>query len=194
MFVVVFTAEGWSRPGYDPRSMFVSELSLGPRGWVQAANFLVSGALIFLFGRGLAANFPRGTASRFGPLLVQIMGLSLLLSGFFPTDPSVIFDQKSPHGIVHGILGAIFFTAGPIGCLIFSRRFGADDVWHRFAPWTLLAAILLIAGIVVLKVAQFPQGALFPWKGLIQRGILGVIMGWLFAFAASVYRRDPPRS
>jgi hypothetical protein len=190
VFVAVFLVEGRLRPGYDPRGMFVSELSLGPRGWVQAANFLVSGTLIALFGWGLRAAFSHGVAARFGPLLVQIMGLSLLLSGFFPTDPSAIFDQHSSPGIAHGILGAVFFSLSPIACLVFARRFRTDAAWRGFAPWTLLAAALLLVGIVALKASQFPASALFAWKGLIQRGLLVVVMGWLCALAVGVYRHE----
>ena len=66
LFVAVFALEGRLCPGYHPSSMFVSELSLGPRGWIQIVNFLVTGALVFAFGCGLAARFRSGTASRAG--------------------------------------------------------------------------------------------------------------------------------
>jgi Protein of unknown function (DUF998) len=41
LFVATFTIAGWLRPGYRAREMFVSELSLGSRGWIQIANFIV---------------------------------------------------------------------------------------------------------------------------------------------------------
>src|SRR5690242_11525312 len=113
LFVVVFSVEGWLRPGYNPMSMFVSELSLGSRGWIQIANFLATGSLLLWFGRGLALAFREGKSSKAGPVLVQIIGLSLAASGPFVTDPSTIFSQQSPPGIAHGILGAIVFTLAP---------------------------------------------------------------------------------
>ena len=69
-FVVVFTVHGWLRPGYSALGMFVSELSLGPHGWIQILDFLVTGALVLVFGRGLAVHFRTGAASRAGPILV----------------------------------------------------------------------------------------------------------------------------
>ncbi len=54
LFVAVFMVEGSLRPDYHPFSMFVSELSLGPRGWVQIINFLISRALLVVFGHGVA--------------------------------------------------------------------------------------------------------------------------------------------
>ncbi len=59
LFVTVFTLEGWLRPGYDWRSTFISELSIGPRGWVQIVNFIMLGTL-FLCSRGVwRTNFGR---------------------------------------------------------------------------------------------------------------------------------------
>ena len=39
LFVTVFTIAGLLRQGYDPLSTYVSELSLGPGGWIQKAEF-----------------------------------------------------------------------------------------------------------------------------------------------------------
>jgi hypothetical protein len=57
LFVTVFMIEGWIRPGYEPLNTFVSALSLGPRGWIQIANFISFGALFLAFTRAVAAEF-----------------------------------------------------------------------------------------------------------------------------------------
>src|SRR5271167_198184 len=64
VFVVTFTVEGWLRPDYSTSAMFVSALSLGPSGWIQILNFVVVGLSFLTFARGVAAQFPTGTASR----------------------------------------------------------------------------------------------------------------------------------
>ncbi|RKR12732.1 DUF998 domain-containing protein [Arthrobacter oryzae] len=194
LFVSVFTVYGWLCPGYSPASMFVSELSLGPYGWVQMLNFLLTGALVVVFGRGLAAHFTAGAASRTGPVLVQCMGVSLIVSGLFATDPSAMFDQASAHGVVHGIFGAIFFTLAPVSCFVFYRRFRSDRAWRPLAGWTLAAGVLLTVGIGLLKVSQQPGSGLFEWKGLVQRVILVTIMAWIFAVAARLRRLDRAES
>src|SRR5262245_19979914 len=43
LFIVVFLLEGATRSGYDPVRYPVSSLSIGTRGWIQAANFLMVG-------------------------------------------------------------------------------------------------------------------------------------------------------
>ncbi len=75
-FVTVFTVEGWLRPGYEPLKTYVSALSLGPRGWIQIANFILFGGLLFLFTRGVAAEFPKGKASRSGLTLLTIIAFT----------------------------------------------------------------------------------------------------------------------
>lgn len=188
LFVSVFTAEGALRPGYHPVSMFVSELSLGPRGWVQIGSFVITGLLVLLFASGVAARFSGGRAASAGPAVLKIIGFSLMASGPFVTDPSALFDQTSLHGLVHGIFGALVFSLAPVGCFLYFGRFRRDPAWRPLAPWTLVIGVLLALGIVVLKVSQLPDSGLSPWKGLIQRVMLLLFMGWLFAFAAGLYR------
>src|SRR5512135_1804980 len=81
LFVVVFTIEGWIRPGYEPLKTFVSALSLGPRGWIQIANFLVFGFLLFVFTRGLAVEFQTGKAATGGLVLLTIISVCYFISG-----------------------------------------------------------------------------------------------------------------
>ncbi len=190
LFVAVFSVAGWLVPGYSPTRMFVSELSLGPHGWVQVLNFMLTGTLVLVFGRGLAAHFSTGTASRAGPVLVQGMGTCLIASGPFTTDPSSMFDQTSAHGIVHGIFGALFFALAPVSCFVFFRRFRSDPGWRPLAGWTLATGIVLTVGIVLLKVSQQPGSGLFEWKGLVQRAVLVAFLAWIFGVAHRLRQRS----
>ena len=54
MFVAVFVLEGAVREGYRPLRHPVSSLALGPRGWIEAANFTVAGTLFLGGAAGLA--------------------------------------------------------------------------------------------------------------------------------------------
>ncbi|WP_407572966.1 DUF998 domain-containing protein [Deinococcus altitudinis] len=183
LFVTIFMLEGWLRPGYHPASMFVSELSLGPRGWVQIANFVVTGGLVVVFAWGLRTFLFAGRATKGGARCLTIIGVSLIASGPSVTDPSVLFNQHSPHGLLHGLFGAMVFSLAPISCFIFFRRFLPDPIWRRFAWWTLAVGVVLVLTIVALKVSQLSQGALFMSRGLVQQVYLVVFFGWQFSFA-----------
>lgn len=187
LFVATFMIEGWLRPGYQPLSMFVSALSLGPRGWVQMTNFIVFGALFLLFTRAVAAAFPTGKASRGGLILLTIIASCYLLSGPFVMDPAgTPRDQMTIHGTLHGIFGGIVFSLMPLSCFVFLRRFREDPQWHFLQGWTLLLGIISAAAVILLTVAtKLPdtQNIFTPWLGLIQRAAIVPFMIWLFSFA-----------
>lgn len=188
VFVGTFTVAGWLRPGYDPVSMFVSELSIGPGGWVQQAGFVVSGALVVLFAVAASRAMRGGRGHRAGPLAIGLLGLCLALSGLFTTDPSAMFDQVTWHGVVHGLLGAVVFSCMPIGCLVVAARLRGVPSAAGFRRWSLTAGAALVVLIVALRTSQSPQTALWPWRGLVQRADLLLHMTWLATFALRVLR------
>ena len=73
LFVLTFALEGWLRPGYEPLSMYVSALSLGPRGWIQIVNFVVFGVLLLVFTYGVTAEFQNRKALLGGSVLLNVI-------------------------------------------------------------------------------------------------------------------------
>ena len=193
LFVTVFTLEGWLRPGYDERSTFISELSIGPRGWIQIVNFIILGGLFLVFTRGVAAEFREGKASKAGPVLLAIIGFSFLVSGPLVTDLAATpRDQMSLHGILHGIFGALVFSLSPISCFVFWRRFRQDPKWQPLQWWTLAAGIITTAAVILLSASTKSPvipNAFPPWNGLIQRMVIIPYLIWIFIFAATLRRR-----
>jgi hypothetical protein len=184
LFAATFTIEGWLRPGYHPLGMFVSALSLGPRGWVQIVNFVVFGTLLLAFSRGVAAEFQDGKASRAGPILLTIIALSILASGPFVMDPAATPPaEMTLHGILHQFFGAVAFSLMPVSCFVFWRRFRADPKWRSFHSWTLSVGIMIVAAVLLLKIAQTSPSVLGQWVGLFQRLALVPYLAWLATFA-----------
>jgi hypothetical protein len=194
LFMVIFMIEGWLRPGYNPLEMFVSALSLGSRGWIQVLNFMVFGILLFIFSRGVAAEFPDGKASRGGLLILTIIAVCYFLSGPFVMDPAnTPRDQATFHGTLHGILGAIVFVLMPICCFVYLRRFRVDPDWHFLQWWTLALGIISALGVILLTAATkspATQNSFNPWLGLIQRVAIVPFMIWIFSFALGLLRRS----
>ncbi len=194
LFVFVFTLEGWLRPGYDTCSMFVSELSLGPRGWVQISNFVVVGLLFLTFARGVARELPSASRASTGPILLTILGFCFIGSGPFVMDPvSTPRAAWSGHGTMHQLLGALAFSLMPVSCFIFWRRFGADPSWQPLRRWTLAACAATLASIVLMKLGlgdpAAPPGPLRAWVGLLQRSALVCYLAWVFGFARQLSLR-----
>ncbi len=195
LFVVTFLIEGWLRPGYDPLAMFVSALSLGPRGWIQITNFLFLGAMLLLFVRGVAAEFSSGRASRAGVALLVIVAICYFLSGPFAMDPAVTPPaQMSLHGKLHQLFGALVFLLSPISIFVFLRRFLADPRWRPFATFTLVCGLISVCAVLLLAVLPaMPPAApnqFNAWEGLIQRLAIVANLSWLFAFALRLHRQS----
>jgi len=187
LFVAVFTIEGYLRPGYNWLSTFISELSIGPRGWIQILNFIILGTLFLVFTRGVAAEFREGKASKWGPILLAIIGFSFLVSGPLVTDvASTLRDQMSLHGVFHGIFGTLVFSLSPVSVFVFWRRFREDPKWKHLQAWTLTAGIITTVALVVFTASakQPIQPNVFtPWNGLIQRMVIVPYLIWIFTFA-----------
>jgi uncharacterized protein DUF998 len=190
LFIVVFLIEGATRPGYSAWRTDVSYLALSNQGWEQIANFLVCGSLCIAFAVGLRRIWRTGRASVWGPRLVGLFGLGLLIAGVFVADPGGGYPPGAPvngtpqtwHGWVHGINGLLLFNVVlPAACFVLARRFAADPQNRRWATysWMTGALILLISlplstiGVPIAENAGFPVV-----DGFIQR--VEIIMGWVW--------------
>jgi hypothetical protein len=193
LFVLAFTLEGALRPGYDPRAMFISALSLGPRGWLQIANFLQLGLLMLLFTRAVAVEFGGRKGVRAGLALFTLLALLFLVSGPFVMDPAgTPQDQMTLHGLVHGLAGGIVFLLMPVTILVFLPLFRAREGWRAFARVTLALGIFDAAAVLFFTfVSKLPQlqAAFSGWIGLIQRTALVTFMLWLFLFGLGMLRQ-----
>ena len=195
LFIAIFTLEGWLRPGYNPLGMFVSELSLGPRGWVQIVNFIVFGVLLLVFTWGVADEFQDGKMSRAGLILLAIIGISFLVSGPFVMDPgTTIPNLISWHGRLHSIFGALVFSLSPASCFVFFHCFRKNPKWRSLQWWTLTSGVIITISVVLMKVGQ-AQLTVLPnvfveWIGAIQRTTLITYLSWIFTFALVLLRQS----
>jgi hypothetical protein len=194
LFIGAFTLEGFLRHSYNPLEMYISALSLGPRGWIQITNFVAFGALMLVFTRGVIAEFPSGKASKSGLVLLTIISVLFMISGPFVMDPiDTPQNQTTIHGSIHGLAGGIIFLLMPISCFVYLRRFRVDSNWQSFHSWTLALGIVEAVGVLVfIIVSKLPeeQNAFVNWLGLIQRIAVAPFILWLFVFALKLLGRS----
>jgi hypothetical protein len=190
LFVSIFVIEGRLRAGYDSRAMYISALSLGPRGWIQILNFVIFGVLLLAFARGLAA----GTLSRVGPALLAVIAIGNLLLGLLVMDAAG--NQMSFHGKVHRILARMVLFLMPVSCFVFVHRFRQEPKWG-FLEWCTLAAgtttAIAVAILAVATTVVSAKNAFAPLLGLFQRAAVVPYMGWLFIFALT-FRKNTAAS
>ena len=179
LFIVVFVIEEATRPGYSAWSNFVSQLSLSNQGWEQIANFLVCGLLCFGFAVGLRRALRTGKGATWGPLLIGLYGLALVVAGTFATDPGLGYPpgviahpgQPSWHAAIHALAGLFCFTSLGAACFVLARRFASDPAWQHWVMPSISIGAVVILSLVVSNLPGAPAG-------VIQR--VGIIAGWLW--------------
>ncbi|MGC5015320.1 DUF998 domain-containing protein [Streptosporangium sp. DT93] len=177
LFVVAFLIEGATHTGYDPMRHPVSSLSLGPYGWTQVANFLVSGLLLLVFALGLRRDLRApGRRSTWGPLLLGASAIGLIGAGVFPTDPVGGYPPGTPaHGVstwqgrLHDVpFSLLFFAALAAACFVFARRFAG---WGEpgWAICSAAAGLVFIVSFVLAGTGFSREGNFAALGGLLQR-------------------------
>ena len=161
LFIGMSLILGLSREGFDLTRHPISLLLLGNPGWIQCINFELTGLLAALYAIGIWQLLHPRTGGTWGPVLVGLYGLGLILAGLFPPDPQFRFPPGSPDGIAavmsaHANLHALGFFVSVLSLIIasfiFARRFTTLQAhgWAAYCIGTGVAApAFLILGIVL---------------------------------------------
>jgi hypothetical membrane protein len=146
------------RPGFDPTRHALSLLSNGDLGWIQVANFLITGLLLTAGAIGMRRSLVSGRGRNWAPRMLGLYGVGLIGAGFFRADPGLGFPPGTPlahnpiswHGEMHFVTGTIGFIGLIASCFIFAARFRilGQSGWAVYSLATgtvFLAAFLAIA-------------------------------------------------
>ncbi|QVQ50022.1 DUF998 domain-containing protein [Spiractinospora alimapuensis] len=186
LFVVVILVEGALRPDYASAHRFGSELALGERGWVQIANFVVTGMLVLAFSAGVRRTLAGGRAGVVAPVLGVIFGLCLIVGGVFVTDPkpgypagSTGVSEPSLAGTIHDANPIPFYLSLIALVVVMAWRF-AKDGGPRPLVWYCVASAVLIPVTFALSAGQFDMATQSgQFHGLWQRVNLALSLGWI---------------
>ena len=144
----------WLRPGFDLSHDDVSLLSNGTLGWIQVANFIVTGAMVVL----CAAGVRRATRSTWAPILLALFGAGMIAAGIFVADPMNGFPAGAPagrpdtisvHGMLHIASAGIGFIGFVAACFVMARRFAVqhDRTWKWLSLATGVVFLAAFAGV-----------------------------------------------
>ena len=176
-----------TRPGFDLTRDALSLLLLGSGGWLQAINFILSGAMTVVAAIGLARTprWPRAAA-----VLVGIYGLCLVLSVVFPPDATPEFPPTTGDG-TFTTSGILHFVFGGIGFLSLGTAAIVAIAWQlrrstRAGVWSVVAGVVVIVGFIGgAALSPGPAGVALLW--------LAALAGWAWLAVTSVvaYRAVP---
>jgi len=187
VYVVTVLAQAMIRPGFDLLHDDASLLANGDLGWIQVANFLVTGAFVIAFAVGLG----RALGKSWAPRLVGVYGLGLIGAGVFAADAMNGFPAGAPvgrpevistHGILHLVFAGIGFLCFVAACIVMARRFASERrrAWMAFS---ILAGVAFLAAFArVASGSGSSTVVLAFWAALI------LAWGWMAAVAVHYYR------
>lgn len=194
-YLAVGLIQAFLRDGFDLMRHPLSLLANGPGGWIQTANFVLSGLMVL----AAAVGFRRvlGPKSRAVSWFLGGFGASMIVAAVFPADPVDGFPVGTPEGYPTSIstAGLVHFVAGALGfmSIAISCFFAASAMSRRNAPS--LARLSLFCGLAV--VLGFFGGAAFSSMSAGTLGIwFSVVAGWawLAVMSLHMYRAAPNRT
>lgn len=158
IFVTTAATQVLTRDGYDLTRHPISMLSLGDLGWIQIANFVLTGLLSIAFAVGMWRVLHPGRAGTWGPVLLGVFGIGLIIGGVFVTDPALGFPAGAPEGMptetswqarVHDLAPGLALDGMIAACFVFVRRFAGLGQRGRHRGWQAYSAATAVAVVVL---------------------------------------------
>lgn len=163
LYIVVVVLQVLTRDGFDVGRHPASMLSNGEHGWIQVANFAVSGLLFVAGAAGLRrARGPAGWDGTWGPRLVGVFGAGMVAAACFSADPADGFPPGTPlgpptgmstPGMMHFLVSEVAFLALLVACFGYGRRFGAAGR-RGWAALSTVTGVLFLAAWVAMFALQ----------------------------------------
>jgi hypothetical protein len=191
VFTVTFLVQQLARRAeYDPIAEPVSALEAGPNGWIQQANFVLFGVLLFVFALGVHWGVARSRLGILGPALLGVASIGLILAAALPLREDAAGATYDPGG--HFIAGLTFFSSTSLAMLVLSRRLAKDPRFRNLAIYSAVCGALALVGFVVMGRFVMPDGApLHDIAGLMQRAVIMVVtFPFLVALAVRLLRKS----
>jgi hypothetical protein len=189
LFILIVLIQDYTRPGFDPRLLPLSLLSLGEWGWIQIVNFVLAGVLNLLYVPGLWRRLHPGRGGTWGPILIGAYGIGLILVGIFRTDPANGFPPGVPaathpswHGVIHALGGLFIFLVLAAALAVFVRFF-LERKERGWAFYCLASAVLLL----LIFFTGFTNAA---WIARTLR--LATLIGWMAASMIAIKLLNAP--
>jgi succinate dehydrogenase/fumarate reductase cytochrome b subunit len=187
VFVTVGLIQAFTIPGFDLTHHYLSQLSSGELGWIQMANFVITGLLTIAAAVGVRRALGGGTLGRVAPVLLGVFGVGLAAAGVFVADPANGFPPGTPdaipthqswHSILHGVSAILSFVFLVGACFTLGYRFARQREWG----WAVYSAA---TGVVSFGLPALPN----PWGGVFLFVGASIAFIWMAALSVRLTRQ-----
>ena len=175
-FIAVSLVQAFTRDGFDWIRHPASLLSLGDLGFIQIANFVITGALFIACAVGLKRILTAGVGRKWLPPLFAVVGIAFILGGVFVADPAFGFPPGTPEGMpkqtswhstIHGFAPAIGSLAISAALFIFAWR-----LWKQGRRGSSIVTVLVV-------IVSFVLNALPPITADWEKGEFNFLPLWI---------------
>jgi hypothetical protein len=189
-YVVTSVVQGLTREGFDFTRHQWSLLENGDLGWLQVANFVLTGIMLVAFAVGLRRALAGGPAARWAPRLVAVFGACLVAAGIFRADPALGFPAGTPdgvgtvttHGILHFAAAGVGFSAIAAACFVIARRLTSDGE-RGLAVFSRVTGVVFLGGFLCVA-----SGAGSVAANLLFTAAVVLVFAWIAVIAVHEYR------
>jgi hypothetical protein len=192
-YVAVSLTQALTRDGFDLTRHQWSLLENGDLGWVQVANFVLTGLMVAAYAVGQAralGALGSGRDGRRAPALTALFGVSLVAAGIFRADPALGFPIGTPngpgtvsgHGIAHFAAAGVGFVAIAASCFVLARRFAAEGA-RALAAFSRITGVAFLGGFLCVA-----SGAGSVAANLLFTTAVVLVLAWMSVVAAHLYR------
>jgi hypothetical protein len=180
-FVLAAAALHALRPDLDAIDSQMSLYLIGAWGPLLQSAYAALGVAMIGLAVGLYRSMPPYARSAAPGLLFVLAGISLTVTAYAWTDmPGV---DASLEGLVHGVSAHGAFLFATTAIVLQALRFRLDPAWRRHVRWLLPWAVACFAAIWVLALWRDAP------RGLTQKVVIAMIVGWLAAVVALLWQR-----
>jgi hypothetical membrane protein len=187
--VVAFTVAGILRPGYSPIRQAISDLGVGPNGWLMDSSAVINGLLLIAF----AAGFSIGMRKTLSPvwcwssaILLALPGCDFAIAGIFTEAPATL--------AIHWMVGANLLFIGPmIAFLVAGLALRRTAEWRNWGTALLIACAVTAVVIAVTFWSFAPDTTVMSTRvsGLMERLAVIEIEAWYAALGWQLFRVRP---
>jgi hypothetical membrane protein len=178
-WVILFISQSL-KPGYNPIAQSISDLALGPYGWLQNIDSFLLAFVAVSLGLGFYYSMRKGKGLRIVAILFGTMAFGEIIAGIFQVD--VIKTPLTAHALLHQVGASITAIAFPVAALMLLPALKADPDWKGLVNYTLV----VIVSMLILEIAREVLLAttwLNPWFGLYEKGLLADSLVWVEVMA-----------
>ena len=191
VYLVVGFAQAFLRPGFDPAHNDLSVLANGDLGWIQITNLIVTGLLTLLFAIGTRRALRGRAGGTWGPVLLGVYAVGLILAGVFVADPMNGFPPGTPsghptsgslHGLGHLVTGGLGFIGFIAGTFVLARCFRSTGR-RRLGAFSIVTGVCFLAAFFGIATGSTSAAVVLSFTA-------AVVLAWVWiAVVAVVLRR-----